>query len=184
MYSTYPDGNTSDTTTTALYEASPPLISSIWRLNFSEQRESSPHDLFVLLRFINEYVEIVVVTVLRTWDNEVPVYWVRFQDTMQALVARGFITNAEGRHSVKVAGALVSSELFKLAEEEERNPQFVPPLATNRWEYPLRTQNAPMYKTSTEQTNHHNVDAPTIATRQTLQERIKRATLLERISSD
>ncbi|KAF4584008.1 hypothetical protein EYR40_002506 [Pleurotus pulmonarius] len=61
--------------TTALYEASPPSISSIWRLHFVDHREASPHDLFALLRFIDQYLEIGVITVLRTWNDDLPIYW-------------------------------------------------------------------------------------------------------------
>ncbi|KAL4256538.1 hypothetical protein AB1N83_014450 [Pleurotus pulmonarius] len=170
--------------TTALYEASPPSISSIWRLHFVDHREASPHDLFALLRFIDQYLEIGVITVLRTWNDDLPIYWVRFENTMQALVARGFATNAEGQHSVKVTGALVSLELFRLAEEEEDNPQSTPPLATNRWDYPIQPQSAPSHDNSTKPPALPNTDTQQAPTRRPLQERIQHSSLLERIALD
>lgn len=164
-----------------LYQSSPPIISPVWRLRFSDHREASPYDLFALLHFIDRHVEIVVLTVVRTWNNDRPVYWVRFKDSSQALVARGFAVDAEGQLSVKVTGALVSLELFRQAEEEQYNPPTVAPLEINRWDYPLRMFATPS-STSVESSPKSPSAVTTTQPRRTLQERIQHATLLERIA--
>ncbi|KAF4568140.1 hypothetical protein EYR40_010464 [Pleurotus pulmonarius] len=112
-----------------LYHTSPPIVSPVWRLHFLNARESSPHDIFALLHYIDLHIVIHVQTIIRTWDDQVPIYWIRFEDAPQALVARGFAANVEGRGSMKVLRVLVNTDLFQLAEEEERNLHFPPPQA-------------------------------------------------------
>ncbi|KAF4581376.1 hypothetical protein EYR40_002964 [Pleurotus pulmonarius] len=182
-----------DVNQNVLYQASPPLISTVWRLHFINPRESSQNDVFALLHYIDLHIAINVLTVVRTWDDSLPVYWILFETETQALVARGFATNAEGRQSVKVAGALVTVELFHLAEDEESHPHTTPPLEPNRWDKPLKIYSTP-YVAQVETisspippSNHHlnndsHIQQPPNAVRP-LHERIQRAPLLERISS-
>lgn len=189
-------------TPTMLYQVSPPLLSPVWRLHFLDTRETSHNDVFALLNFINRHVAIHVLSVVRTWDEHTPVYWVLFGDTMQALVARGFAANAEGRRSVKVSGALVTLKLFHLAEEEERNPHIVAPIEPNRWDDPLRIYipptlsehephnspnkiaTTPQHRNDSGETNEFIThDEPLVSPNKPLHERIRHSTLLERMTS-
>lgn len=188
----------SDDSLAALYEASPPIVSPVWRLHFLNAREASQNDVFALLHAINRKVAINVKTVVRTWDEQTPIYWILFEDAVQALVARGFAANAEGENFAKVSGALVKRELFSLAEEEENNPLFVPPIATNRWDNPIQffSSAAPHYldhsatPPSSSQASsaepivsQSNVpDTPNLPPTRPLLERIQHATLLERLT--
>ncbi|KAF7422507.1 hypothetical protein PC9H_010663 [Pleurotus ostreatus] len=184
-----------------LYQASPPCVSQNWRLRFTDLRESSPHDLFALLHHIDQHVEINVDTVIRTWDGNIPVYWVRFQSITEALVARGFAVNAEGRYSVKVTGALVNKDLFNIAETEESNPHAPPPLPVNRWDNPLRLYTLPPSTPTTQPPTPDQTSptAPTTTTtnaavsttteqktetsKRSLYERLQRTPLSERITT-
>lgn len=181
-----------------LYQESPPIVSSVWRLHFINPRESSQNDVFALLHDVNIHVAINVKTVVRTWDDQIPVYWVLFEDAPQALVARGFATNAEGRNSIRVTGALVEEDLFRQAEEEERNPHFIPPIEPNRWDYPLlhfyvpptgssETPSAHNRRTSSHtrrsrSSSANASDPPITKSSRPLHERIQHATLLERLN--
>ncbi|KAF4563850.1 hypothetical protein EYR36_003094 [Pleurotus pulmonarius] len=183
---------------TTLYQASPPVVSSFWRLRFLDPRESSHNDLFALLHYINLHIEINVPTVLRTWDEQTPVYWIQFGNVTEALVARGFASDAEGNHGVKVTGALVREELFQLAEEEELHPTFKAPIEPNRWDDPLKIYAIPTptktpthppatpTNTSAESHTHqaaYNSEPEPIISARPLHERIQRASLLERLTS-
>ncbi|KDQ28697.1 hypothetical protein PLEOSDRAFT_1102740 [Pleurotus ostreatus PC15] len=189
-------------TPTTLYQASPPSLSPVWRLHFLDIRETSHNDVIALLYLIKRHVAIHVLSVVRTWDEHTPVYWVLFGNTMQALAARGFAANAEGSRSVKVSGALVPLELFHLAEEEERNPHAVAPIEPNRWDDPLRVyipptlsehkpHNSPNKATTASQHYNDNRETNVVSARdesraspnKPLYERIKHATLLERMTS-
>ncbi|KAF7432650.1 hypothetical protein PC9H_004592 [Pleurotus ostreatus] len=169
-----------------LYDAQQPLVSTVWRLYFLDQRESSPHDLFALLHYIDVHVAIHVFTVVRTWDGSTPVYWIKFRSVTEALVARGFATNAEDGLSVQVAGALVRESLFQLAEEAERNSRYKAPREPNRWDNPLKiyatpfnspnddfTTPAPSYTAAPKHPNSHR----------SLYDRLQRTSLAERLSS-
>ncbi|KAF4565467.1 hypothetical protein EYR36_002038 [Pleurotus pulmonarius] len=164
---------------TTLYQASPPVVSSCWRLRFLDPRESSHNDLFALLHYINLHIEINVPTVLRTWDEQTPVYWIQF---------------GKRNHGVKVTGALVREELFQLAEEEELHPTFKAPIEPNRWDDPLKIYAIPTptktpthppatpTNTSAESHTHqaaYNSEPEPIISARPLHERIQRASLLE-----
>ncbi|KAG5222107.1 Integrase catalytic domain-containing protein [Salix suchowensis] len=176
-----PNGNDQSRPSSALYQPSPPITSSVWRLQFRDHREASPYDLFTLLHFIDQHIKIVVLTVIRTWNNDRPVYWVRFKDSSQALVARGFAVDAEGQFSMKVTGALVSLELIRQAEEEEYNSPAVTPLEINRWNNPLQMFTTPS-PTPVESLSNSPSVVTTTQPQRTLQECIQHATLLKRIA--
>lgn len=112
-------------------------LSEFWRIDKLPSEIQSASDFLRLLQSAAKKIPFEVQQMLRTWQDDRAIYWMRFGDNNQAMRARGYLSCAGVLNSDGCDGPAVPEATYLLALEEVRNPEKRPGSPTNFWNIPV-----------------------------------------------